>query len=159
MTTQKGRVWVCLVDGRGARLLKAQRAGERRHWRFDVQDAIGNQCSGFHEHAHPTAIAGARAGAPGGHPGLRSIAPGHESDEMRSRWARDIAHWIDRQCAAHSIQRLTLFAPPATLGAVRGLLPASIAPRVHDVAEDLGHVEPSAAAAHPAIAPLLPEPA
>jgi protein required for attachment to host cells len=159
MTTHKGSVWVCLVDGRRARLLRAQRSGELRHWRFDVQDVIDNQWSDFHERGHATAIAGARAGLSGGHAGLRTIAPGHESDEMRSRWAREIAHWIDRQCAAHSVERLTLFAPPATLGAVRGLLPASVAPRVHDVAEDLGHVEPKDAAAHPAIAALLPEPA
>ena len=129
----------------GARLLRLESMALGRQ-RLAVVDTIGNPWE-EHQHGRPSPRA-----AKNGH---TNASTGHEDDEMASRFARDVASWLQKKVETRDVDRVDLFAPPQFLGDFRKAASPQLASHLVEHVADLTKLEPSALVSHPALADLV----
>lgn len=140
---QDKSVWVIVADIDGARLLQGTRT-EYEHMHLDEEATLA---TGFvaREHHRPT-----RLGSPG-----RSSPLGHEDDVKTTKFAAELAPWIEKELRERGIAQCTLFAPSHLLGALRKSLGGSVAAKVTEQAGEFAQMATGELAKHPRIAALL----
>jgi len=110
--TQASISWIALVDSRRGQLLRCNLtpAGSRH---LESIDHVESQWQG-QQHGRPSPRLGKT--------GNTYASPGHETEEDMERFARQLVKWMQQLVKLHQIERLTVFAPPRSLGAIRPLI-------------------------------------
>ncbi len=140
-------LWFATADRRRARLLACR---STLHKRLHVEEASGlEEKWEEREHGRPSALAGMN--------GHTYASFHHEEEERIHRFAKEIAHWLEREVQQRDLARIDLFAAPRLLGELRGLLPSALAGRLVEHEGDLNHVSLGELAKHPAIVQLFAE--
>jgi protein required for attachment to host cells len=145
--TEQGRVWICVADNRGARLLASGDAPPGRR-RLEVLDSLDNEREEL-EHGRPSPRI-----AKEGH---SYASLGHEEDERLIRFAADVVAWLTRHAAAENVEQLAIFAGPQLLGAMRKAYSPELTSRVREHKADLGNLPPAQLAQHAAVLGVLQE--
>ena len=138
--------WLFLVNGSLGRLLLANPSRPRGRYHIEQIDLIETAWEA-HEHGRPSPR--------GGKDAHRYASRGHEDQEMTKRFARDVARWLESQIEQRKIERVSVFAPPRFLGAMRQVCPAALAARIDEHEGDLGYMAPADLLNHPTISGLL----
>jgi len=140
----RNEIWVVLADAHQCRLL---RCGLTRHGRCHVEeyDSIQNTWPG-HEHHRPSPLHGKT--------GDTYAAEGKEANEELTRFARQVADWLDRK-TANNMARVAFFAPPRFLGALRRVQSVRLAERLEERKGEMIHLPIGVLSKHPAIRDLL----
>ncbi len=118
--------WFAVVDERHARLLRLELAfGDRPH--VDEEARLETEWEDEHQHCRPAMLGRASAGlAPGPGPGAGPrpsyASRGHEKEEERKRFARDIRGWLDTEGRRRGLAVVTVFAAPRVFGDLRTLV-------------------------------------
>lgn len=142
--TGKSR-WILTADEGCCRLLRLDEDASGRA-RATPLDQIQNTWDG-HEYRRPSP-----RGAKDGHT-YASI--GHGDETRRARFAKEIAVWLERTADEHHIGRVTVFATPRFLGALRLAWSSRFVLRVDERHGDLTNMRPADLAQHASIASLL----
>lgn len=132
MSPSDSAEWFAVVDERHARLLRMDVVfGDRPHVAEEAR--LESRWEDEHQHGRPAMLGRASAGlAPGPGPGAGPrpsfASRGHEQQEERRRFARDIRGWLDAEGRRRGLAELTVFAAPRVFGDLRDLVdPAAIA--------------------------------
>ena len=144
---EQGRVWICVADNRGARLLASADAPPGRR-RLEVLDSIDNEREEL-QHGRPSPRT-----AKEGH---SYASLGHEDDERLARFAADVVAWLTRHAAGQNVEQLAIFAGPQLLGAMRKSYTPELTSRVREHKADLGNLTPAQLAQHRTILSVLQE--
>ena len=142
---EKTPTWIFVVDNGRGRLLYGLPVPPER-FRLEEDGEIVN---GWEEHEH------GRPSPRAGKSGHSYASRGHEDEERMNRFARDVADWLEERTRELDIDRLSLFAPPRFLGALRRTCSSRLAAKVTEHEGDLGYMTCGELARHPAIARLL----
>lgn len=140
-TTAMHPAWVVLADTQHAKLLACS-ATKMGSLHVEQRDAIEHQWEG-HEHNRPSPLNGKGVQA--------YAAPHHEAEEDLQRFVRQMTDWLTKTVESHGISRLTLFAPPRCVGALRKGCPDRLAGVLDVQAADLMSLPAEALHAHPLI--------
>lgn len=165
--------WFAVVDAREARLLRLEMAfGDRPH--VAEEGRLQSRWEDEHEHGRPAMLGRASAGlAPGPGPGAgprpSHASRGHEREEERLRFARDIRGWLDTEGRRRGLANLIVFAAPRVFGDLRSLLEATTVaagdatvgdpgrgPAIALHEAELTHLAADELARHPAIRRAIP---
>lgn len=119
-------VWFVLASDQRARLFQMD-IRPPGHPHIEECDAIEFEWEG-REHGRP-ALSDRR--------GHSYAVSSHEADEDRHRFVRQLVRWLPGAMQSHAIDRLTLFAPPKTVGVLRELCPAPLAQKLNIVVKEL----------------------
>jgi protein required for attachment to host cells len=124
--------WFAVVDERHARLLRLDVVvGDRPHVAEEAR--LETIWEDEHQHGRPAMLGRTPAGlgpgpGPGSGPRPSFASRGHEREEERRRFARDIHQWLDAEGRRRGLARITVFAAPRVFGDLRSLVdPATIA--------------------------------
>ena len=105
--------WIALADSRRGQLLRCSLTPKgSRH--IELIENIKSQWPG-HQRGRPSPRLGKT--------GHSYASQGHESEEDLKRFAKTYLQWVQQQMQVHSIDRLTVYAPPRCLGALRQVCP------------------------------------
>ena len=99
-----------------------------------------------HEHTRPSPLTGKA--------GNSYASVGHEVEEERIRFAREVAGWLQEKVRRFGIAHLDLFSPPRFLGAFRKVCSPQLFDRIETHQADLMKLSEAGLAAHPAIEAL-----
>ncbi|TVQ34504.1 MAG: hypothetical protein EA376_00090 [Phycisphaeraceae bacterium] len=106
--------WFVTADDRCAKLysLRDVRGGRRR---VSEHESVRSDWEDYHERGRPNPLGrGPSANAAQGF-----AARGHQDQEERNRFARDVKAWIESRMKEREINRISVFAAPRMLGALR----------------------------------------
>lgn len=103
-----------LVNGHGAELMTCLRRLDGTI-ELKPESSLANRWRDFHEHGRPAIL----ARGPSANARQRSASEGHEREEMRDRFARDVADWIAAGVRQRKAERVRLLAGPAMVGCLR----------------------------------------
>lgn len=137
--------WVLTADEGVGRLLRVERTASG-HVHVDVDDEIHDTWA-EHQHGRPSPLSGKS--------GHSYASWGHEGETRRTRFAKEIAVWMEQQAEDLHIDRVVVFAPPRFLGALRDAWSPRFAIRVQEQLGDLAHLSPGDLACHDSIAKLI----
>ncbi len=140
--------WIVIVDNGKGRLLRGTQVPPGR-FHLDENGSIENTWEA-HQHGRPSPRVGKA--------GNTYASQGHENEERMSRFARNVTEWLERKTREHNIEKLTLFAPPRFLGALRQAWSPKLAARVSEHEGDLGYMSAGELARHRAIIKVLSAP-
>lgn len=133
--------WILTVDQHAGKLLCLS-TGEDHHVRFEESGEITNTHEP-HEHGRPSPKKGK-----GSH---QNVPWSHDEEELRKRYARDVATWLASEVDKQAIMRVVVFAPAHLLGALRREWSPELARRVEEHVGDLSHLSLRELAHHPVI--------
>jgi hypothetical protein len=102
------------VSGHGAELMSCHRRLDGSI-ELKPEDSLANRWLDFHEHGRPAML----GKGPSANARQRPASEGHEREEMRDRFARDVAEWIAAGVRARRAERVRLLAGPALVGCLR----------------------------------------
>lgn len=140
------RRWLLVVDQQEGRLLGVGRT-PTDHVHLISQGTIRNNWEA-HEHGRPSSRSGKS--------GHTYASQGHEDETMRDRFAREVAAWLEEQIELLHIDRITVFAPPRFLGALREAWSLTLAERVDEHHGDLASLSVGGVAQHDSVVSLVP---
>jgi len=147
-TTATHRAWLVVADTHRAKLLECSPTPTGR-CHVEERDAIEQQWEG-HEHGRPSPLAGKT--------GNSYAARHHEAEEDIQRFARQLIEWLTKAVEINDISRMTVFAPPRFVGALRKVCPDRLAGVLDVRVGDLMNLPADALPAHPLIEGLLVRP-
>ncbi|MCZ6835026.1 MAG: host attachment protein [Planctomycetota bacterium] len=145
MTTTKRLSWICIVNQREGRLLRAREIPEHRH-QLKLKARIENKWE-EHEHGRPSPLA-----AKNGH---THSSYGHESETMRRRFAQDVADWLESNARTNGIDRVAVLAPSRFLAELKPRWSTRLQSHVEEYECGLGYLEEGELVQHPMIIRLL----
>lgn len=148
-------IWLCVVDEHGGRLLHGA-VSEYDRLHIEVKDAILDTWE-EHQHGRPAAL-GERPMPQGEYGGHTFASFTHEDDARRTRFAAEVARWLEDRASTYGIDRVSVFAPDRFLGSLRRAWPPRLAERIDEHHAELTNLDPGDLARHPAIAALVAEP-
>lgn len=151
MTANANR-WIVTLGSRRGRLIKAQPVTGR--WHTEQVNEIRNQWEDYHEHGRPEGLSKGR-GMLAKSEGYAFAAGSHDKEEMKRRFARDVAQWLMRQIRRYGIESIDLFAPPSFLGNLREELPRRLNGLIREHQGQLNSISVTELPAHAAISPIL----
>ena len=102
------------VNGHGAELMSCHRRVDGSI-ELTPDASLANRWNDFHEHGRPTML----GKGPSANASQRPASEGHEREEMRDRFVRDVADWIAGRVRARRAERVRLLAGPAMVGCLR----------------------------------------
>ncbi len=137
--------WMVTADVRRARLLSLRELPDGR-WRAEEHGALESRWEDFHEHGRPSALGRGPVASASQH--FASI--GHEPEEQRRRFARDVMAWLVSNSEQLSIDQVNVFAPPGMLGTLREEV-VSGPVRIALLEGELTRLSPHELEAHPAV--------
>lgn len=140
-----GEVWVVVVDGERARLLRGTRPNGRPH--LDLVSTIENDHLEDKQYGRPTLMRG------GTNPTL--LAPGHQQEERAKRFAREIANWLTKTHRDSHVASFDVFAPPRLMGALRQEWSKELGPHIREHQAELNWIGDGQLAKHPVIEALF----
>ena len=135
--------WFVVLDSHKARLLHLTRTAKGSPHLEELATLATTFAAG--EHHRPD-----RLGAPG-----RSAGVGHEHEEALAHFAREVAPWLQAELTQRAVDRCSLFAPAAMLGAWRKQMPKDLARKLVEHAVELAGLPIAQLASHPRIAALF----
>jgi len=135
--------WFVVLDSHHARLLRLTRTAKGSPHLEELATLATTFTAG--EHHRPD-----RLGAPG-----RSAGGGHEHEEALAHFAREAAPWLQAELTQRAVDRCSLFAPAAMLGAFRKEKSKDLAGKLTEHAVELAGLPIPQLASHPRIAALL----
>jgi protein required for attachment to host cells len=130
--------------------LSRERADSLPRVRLELADVLRSPWEDFHEHGRPSAL----GRGPSANAAQHFAGGGHEREELKRRFAVEVASWIARKSAESPEAAVVAFADPRFLGHLRG---ACSALRL-DVAVERGEfswLRPAELGAHPSIRAAL----
>jgi protein required for attachment to host cells len=131
------QAWFALADAERCRLLRCSvTALATQH--VDERERLENTLP-EQEHVRPVTGGGAT----------------HYVEENERRFAREIVEWLQNKAGEHEISRLTIFAPPRMLGALRKPPSGSLKGHLEELQGDLMRLEAGQLAEHPMIRDLV----
>ena len=139
------QTWIFVVDNGRGRLLRGTQVPPGR-FHLEEDCSIENTLEP-HEHGRPSPRTGKA--------GNTYASQGHEDEERMSRFARNVTTWLEKKTREHGIDKLTLFAPPRFLGALRQNWSQQLAARVSEKEGDLGYMTAGDLARHRAVVKVL----
>ena len=143
--SQSPYTWIALADSRRGKLLRCSLTPNgRRH--IESIENIESQWPG-HQHGRPSPRLGKN--------GHSYASQGHEAEEDLQRFAKQLLRWVAKQMQAHSIDRLTVYAPPRCLGALRQVRPQPMRIRLDLQEGDLLNLPDEVLADHKLICQLV----
>jgi hypothetical protein len=135
-------MWLLAVDHRSGRLLRLWRAEDARvHCETCAELANTGEPK---QHGRPSPKKGKD--------GHAYASPAHEAEELRRRFARDVAQWLAAEVQAREVAAVLVFAPANLLGALRAAWPRQLAPLLTTHAGDLSQLTLRELRHHPVIA-------
>jgi protein required for attachment to host cells len=137
--------WLCVIDEEAARLIRVTGTGGGRPQAAEAE-RLANAWTP-HEHGRPSSRTGRS--------GHTYASQGHEEETMMTRYAHDVASWLDRSVERQQVERIIVFAAPRLMGALRKSWTARLAPRVLEQTIDLGGLQPGKLTRHPAVTTAL----
>jgi protein required for attachment to host cells len=143
-----GQLWVVVVDGERARLLRGSKANGRPH--LDLVGTIENDHLEDKQYGRPTMLRGGAGTSP------TLLAPGHQQEERMKRFARDVAAWLHKTRAEHAVATFEVIAPKRLMGALRPEWPKDLEPHVSEHQVELNWMEVGELVKHPVVAGLFP---
>lgn len=99
-----------------------------------------------HERTRPSPLTGRS--------GNSYASVGHDAEEELSRYAREVAAWLEEKVRRFGIAHLDLFTPPRFLGTFRKVCRPQLFERIETHQADLMKLSEAGLAAHPAIEAL-----
>lgn len=102
------------VNGHGAELMSCARRLDGS-LELKPESSIANRWQHFHEHGRPAML----GKGPAANASQRSASEGHEREEMRERFARDVVDWVAGSVRSRRAERVRLLAGPAMVGCLR----------------------------------------
>lgn len=102
------------VNGHGAELMACARRIDGS-LELRPEASLANRWRGFHEHGRPSVL----GQGPAANARQRSASEGHEREEMRDRFARDVADWVAGSIRSRRADRVRMLAGPAMVGCLR----------------------------------------
>ena len=149
--------WIVTADARRATLFACRNVAGAGVQVEQVR-SLKNPHEDEHEHQRPALLGGAeRSGSPrsaSSHAAPHSVAPGHEVEEERRRFARDVRDWLSDNVDSMGIRHVMLFAPPRFLGLLR-LHISDRDDRTDLVEGDIAQLSAEQLAVHPAVLAML----
>jgi protein required for attachment to host cells len=109
-----GQDLTVFVNGHGAELMSCLRRLDGTI-ELKPEASLANRWRDFHEHGRPAML----GKGPSANARQRSASDGHEREELRDRFARDVADWIADGVRARRAERVRLLAGPALVGCLR----------------------------------------
>ncbi len=141
----KTETWIVVVDNGRGRLLRGTQVPPGRY-HLEETGSIENKWE-EHEHGRPSPRWGKA--------GHTYASLGHEDEERMSRFARNVAKWLEQTTGERKIDRLSLFAPPRFLGVLRQTWSPRLAQRIAEHESDLGYMAAGDLARHQSIVKVL----
>lgn len=141
----KKKVWLLLADSNQCRLLCCE-VDPNDHCHVEEYETIENQWEG-HEQGRPSSRTGKS--------GHSYASQGHDDQEQLHRFAHHVGQWLDEQVETLEVDRLTVFAPPRFLGALRKAYTAGVSKRITEKREDLVGLGKGQLSIHPVILELV----
>ena len=143
-----GQLWVVVVDGERARLLRGIKTNGRPH--LDLISTIENDHLEDKEYGRPTMLRG------GGGTNPTLLAPGHQHEERMKRFAREIATWLQKARSEHAVGTFEVIAPKRLMGALRPEWPKDLEAHVREHQAELNWIEVGQLVKHPVVEGLFP---
>ena len=141
------------VNGHGAELMRCARRADGTI-ELVPEESLANRWREFHEHERPTRL----GQGPSANASQRSASEGHEREEMRDRFARDLAAWIASGVRSHGAERVRLLAGPAMVGCLRretGRIAHGLGVEIEFREGEFMHLGPAALERHPSVVAAL----
>lgn len=151
--------WIVTADGRRAGVFACRMTpGGNLH--LDPVRAIENAHEHEHERHRPTMIGGAEraraVGASSASAAPHFASPGHETEEMQRRFAREVGRWLAATTKELQPARMDVFAAPRFAGYLKSELTLSPTDRLHET--ELANLRGPELAVHPAVIGALSAP-
>lgn len=151
--TANSRHWIVTLGSRRARLIEAKPVPAGR-WHAEQVDEIRNEWEDYHEHGRPEGLSKGR-GTLAKSEGYSFAAGSRDEEEMRRRFARDVAAWLVRKLDRRDIETVDLFGPASLLRELRERLPRRVNGRIRAHQGQLNPIRVSDLPRHAAVSPIL----
>jgi protein required for attachment to host cells len=149
MMTKASERLLATVDERQARLFRCTPT-MRGTWRLEETHSLRSPWEEDHERRRPAILGRGPETMP-----PHEAAFGHEEEEERRRFARDVADWLRKHAPPSGADPLLVFAAPRFLGLMREGAAELDRVAIRLMESELSRLHPHELAEHPAVVALL----